>query len=162
MKRGPAPKPSRLKILAGNPGRRPLNEAEPEPQLVDSLEPPIELDELEQRFWSYYAGLLQRCRVLSEADVHALAAAAQWWSVYQRAMADLNGELTQSTKSNGEIAKPTVTIARQAFGQCWAIMQAFGLNPGDRSKLRALPPAEGHDPLDKYFGLRTGVKRFLA
>ena len=30
-RRGPPPKPTRLKILAGNPGKRPLNDAEPVP-----------------------------------------------------------------------------------------------------------------------------------
>ncbi len=161
MRRGPAPKPTRLKVLAGNPGRRPLNEAEPEPQLIQNIDPPIELDELGAKFWRYYAALLQRCRVLSEADVHALAAAAQWWSVYQRAMQDLSGSLIQTSPANGDCAKPTVAIARQAFSQCWAIMQAFGLNPGDRSKLRALPPKDD-DQAERFFGLRHKARRFLA
>lgn len=161
MRRGPAPKPTRLKVLAGNPGRRPLNEAEPEPQLVENLESPVELDELGQRFWHYYATLLKRCRVLSEADVHALAAAAQWWSVFQRSMKDLSGSLVQSTAANGDCAKPAVTIARQAFSQCWSIMQAFGLNLGDRSKLRALPPpTDDQDPTAKYFSNHP-ARRFL-
>lgn len=121
------------------------------------------LTNLANGFWNYDAALLQRCRVLSEADVHALAAAAQWWSVFQRWMNDLSGALTQITVANGEVAKPTVTIARQAFSQCWSIMQAFGLNPGDRSKLRALPPeAESDDPAATYFNNRHGAKRFLA
>ena len=31
---GPPPKPTKLKLLAGNPGKRPLNENEPEPEAV--------------------------------------------------------------------------------------------------------------------------------
>jgi P27 family predicted phage terminase small subunit len=157
MRRGPAPKPTRLKLLAGNPGRRRLNDTEPQPKLAARLVPPVELDDFGLKFWRYHATLLKHCRVLSEADVHALAAAAQWWSVYQRAMNDLGGKLTQSSVANGEVAKPAVTIARQAFSLCWSVMQAFGLNPGDRSKLRAMPPDPEDDPTEKYF-----AKRFLA
>jgi hypothetical protein len=48
-------------------------------------------------------------------------------------------------------------IAKQAFSQCWAIMSAFGLNPGDRAKLRAIPPDADDDPARKFF-----ARRFLA
>ena len=120
MRRGPAPKPNRLKILAGNPGRRPLNDDEPQPKLVTRLAAPVKLDSHGLKFWRYYATLLKRVRVLSEADIHALAAAAQWWSVYQRAMEGLKDGLTQITEANGEVAKPSVGIAKQAFSQCWA------------------------------------------
>lgn len=157
MRRGPAPKPNRLKILAGNPGRRPLNDDEPQPKLVTRLNAPVELDSHGLKFWRYYATLLKRIRVLSEADIHALAAAAQWWSVYQRAMEGLKNGLTQVTEANGEVAKPSVGIAKQAFSQCWAIMSAFGLNPGDRAKLRAIPPDADDDPARKFF-----ARRFLA
>jgi P27 family predicted phage terminase small subunit len=161
MRRGPAPKPTRLKAIAGNPGRRPLNNAEPEPQLIENLDSPVELDALGQKFWDYYAKLLQRCRVLSEADIHALAAAAQWWSVYQRAMSGLNDGVTQHSEANGNVARPEVMVAKSAFSCCWNLMQSFGLNPGDRSKLRALP-LQKESPEDKYFGIRHGASRFLA
>src|SRR5687768_7931462 len=142
MRRGPAPKPTHLKVLAGNPGRRKLNQAEPQPRLARRLLSPVKLDDYGRAFWDYYSQLLKRIRVLSEADLHALASGAQWWSVYQRAMSGLHDGLTQVTDANGEIAKPQVTIARQAFQQCWAVMSTFGLNPGDRGKLRALPTSE--------------------
>ena len=157
MRRGPAPKPTRFKLLAGNPGRRPLNHEEPQPKLVARLVSPVELDEHGLKFWKYYAALLKRVRVLSEADVHALAAAAQWWSVYQRAMDGLKDGLTQITDANGEIAKPSVGIAKQAFSQCWAIMSSFGLNPGDRAKLRAIPPDPEEDEVERF-----KARRFLA
>ncbi len=123
----------------------------------------MKLDPHAHKFWRYYAVLLKRVRVLSEADLHALAAAAQWWSVYQRAMESLNDNLTHTTVANGETARPHVGIARAAFAQCWAVMAAFGLNPGDRSKLRALPPDEDDDPVNKYKSRRFfGARRFLA
>jgi hypothetical protein len=38
-------------------------------------------------------------------------------------------------------------------------MSAFGLNPGDRAKLRAIPP-DLEDPVGEFFGRRA--RRFLA
>jgi P27 family predicted phage terminase small subunit len=117
----------------------------------------FKLDSYGLKFWQYHAERLKRVRVLSELDLYALAAAAQWWSVYQRAMEGLSDKLTQVTPANGEVAKSEVAIAKQAFSQCWAIMSAFGLNPGDRAKLRALPPDPEDDPAEEFF-----ARRFLA
>jgi hypothetical protein len=39
-KPGPARLPRRLKIITGNPGKRPLNEDEPEPDALDDFSPP--------------------------------------------------------------------------------------------------------------------------
>jgi len=42
--RGRKPKPSYLKLLNGNPGKRPLNEREPQPQPEREIPPaPLEL-----------------------------------------------------------------------------------------------------------------------
>ncbi len=62
--RGPKPKPTYLKIVAGNPGHRPLNAKEPKP--AGNLEaPPIWLTESQQAGWRYAIehsphGLLKR------------------------------------------------------------------------------------------------------
>jgi len=39
--RGPPPKPTYLRILEGNPSKRPLNRNEPQPPPVETLDPPI-------------------------------------------------------------------------------------------------------------------------
>ena len=38
--RGPPPKPTYLRILEGNPSKRPLNRNEPQPPPVETLDPP--------------------------------------------------------------------------------------------------------------------------
>ena len=160
MRRGRPPKPTRLKIIEGNRGRRPLPSAEPQPRLAARLRSPVQLDAYGLRFWQHFATLLRRIRVLSECDCHALAAAAQWWSVYQRSMRELKGSLTHTTEANGEIAKPAVGIARQAFQQCWSVMSAFGLNPGDRSKLRAIEPKPEDTPADEFFNADISARKY--
>lgn len=48
-KRGPKSKPTKLKKQLGNPGRRPLNDAEPEPD--GRAEPPDYLDDYAAEVW---------------------------------------------------------------------------------------------------------------
>lgn len=61
MAAGRPPKPTHLKVIAGNPGKRALPTNEPQPELRD-LEPPRDLDEDEQREWDRIAPLLRDAR----------------------------------------------------------------------------------------------------
>ena len=53
------PKPTKLKILEGNPGRRPLNESEPLPQSIAPECPDWLLDEAKKE-WNRLALLNQK------------------------------------------------------------------------------------------------------
>ncbi len=55
-----------------------------------------------------------------------------------RALAEMK-EITQTTEANGKVAKPEVAIAKQAFNAVRSIMQEFGIGPGSRTKVTALP-----------------------
>ena len=52
MRPGPRPIPTKLKILRGNPGMRPLNKREPQP-VGDLKEPPGHFDEDTKAVWNY-------------------------------------------------------------------------------------------------------------
>lgn len=71
--RGRRPKPIRLKALTGNPGKRPLNPAElnPEPNVPEC---PAELGPVAHREWDRLAGELGALRILTNLDRAALAA----------------------------------------------------------------------------------------
>jgi P27 family predicted phage terminase small subunit len=99
--------------------------------------------------------------LLSELDLHLLAMAAQWWSVHVRALAEMK-EITQTTEANGKVAKPEIAIAKQAFNAVRSIMQEFGIGPGSRSKVEALPEEENDDRTARYFNDRPSVRRFLG
>jgi P27 family predicted phage terminase small subunit len=62
--RGRRPKPTWLKIVAGNPGKRPLNDDEPQP-IGDLLDPPEWFSDSQKEGWRYAIasappGLLKR------------------------------------------------------------------------------------------------------
>ena len=67
MMEGRPPTPTSLKILNGNPGKRPLNNAEPHSKLTKPR-CPDHLDEIAQEEWKRVARILMRMRVLTEAD----------------------------------------------------------------------------------------------
>ena len=70
--RGPAPKPTAIKRLQGDRGKRPLNEREPTlpPGVPDC---PDHLDEVARRERARVSSLLLRMRVVTEADYIGLA-----------------------------------------------------------------------------------------
>ena len=72
--RGRRPKPTRLKVLTGNPGKRALNESEPtpEPNVPDC---PPELGEVARREWNRLAAELGALRIITNLDRAALAEA---------------------------------------------------------------------------------------
>jgi phage terminase small subunit len=70
--RGRKPKPTHLKVLSGNPGRRPLPESEPKPQPVA---PPCPdwLPEEARAKWDELAPELERLGLLTAVDGPAFA-----------------------------------------------------------------------------------------
>src|SRR5438067_3785806 len=71
--RGRRPKPTRLKMLTGNPGKRPLNHDEPRPE-ANIPECPPELGPLARQEWDRLVGELAALRLLTNLDRAALAA----------------------------------------------------------------------------------------
>ena len=71
--RGRKPKPTTLKVLAGNPGHRALNDREP-PAPDDAPEPPDCLDAEGQAEWHRVTACLRQMGLLTAADRTALMA----------------------------------------------------------------------------------------
>ena len=71
--RGRRPTPTRLKVLTGNPGKRPLNAAEltPKPAIPEC---PTELGPVARREWDRLVGKLASLSLLTNLDRAALAA----------------------------------------------------------------------------------------
>jgi phage terminase small subunit len=91
VKPGTKPKPTHLKLIEGNRGKRPINrkEAKTIPALPDPP-PHLTADGLEE--WRRVAGWLHKIGLLSEVDRAALAAYAQAygrWVQAERAIAKM-------------------------------------------------------------------------
>ncbi len=65
--KGRKPKPSHLKLVQGNPGKRPINASEPHPARARPSAP-AHLSEKARETWGYVTGILDRMGILTEAD----------------------------------------------------------------------------------------------
>ncbi len=144
MPGGRPPKPTRIKELAGNPGKRALNRNEPQFPAA-GLACPRWLPREARKEWRRVARLLKAQRVVTAADRGALSAYCLSYARWQEAESALDrGGLTQTIpvcNRKGEvvgekqIARPEVSIAQQYQRLMTAAASKLGMDPSSRSKV---------------------------
>ena len=137
--RGRKPKPTAIKAKTGNPGKRPLNGAEPQPS-VPATPPyaPRFLSEEGKREWRRLARLLLDTGLYTEFDYMALAMLCQVWcrwkQMEQKVMAA--GEVLVSKETGNLYQNPYLHVANRAWEQMRKMLAEFGLTPSSRSRIR--------------------------
>ncbi len=137
--RGRKPKPTKMKVLAGNPGKRPLNKNEPQPKSAIPDCPKF-LTKEAVLDWKRITVDLSALGVLAEIDRAALAAYCQVWARWVKAEDKLNqeGEFVQTKKGN-EIQNPYLAIANKCLKQMREYLIEFGMTPSSRSRISGAP-----------------------
>jgi len=135
MKPGRRPKPTKLKKLAGNPGRRPLNEREPHfPPSLPTC--PRHLSKEAKGEWKRLAQLLYDQGLLTEVDRGALAAVCQAYGRWVKSERKVTEHGMVSYSAHGsEIPSAHLRIARQAMDDYVRLASEFGLTPSSRSRV---------------------------
>ena len=138
MKPGRKSKPSALKLIDGNPGKRPLNAHEPKPQKVYEPDPPEGFDELQTAKWQEVTAKLAKVRVLTELDLDALEIYCREWVNMHLAIADIavRGKL-MTTPGGGVMWNPNWSQYKHSQSVCRSIMAEFGMTPSTRTNLVA-------------------------
>lgn len=153
--RGPAPQPTALKVLRGNPGKRPLPKNEPMP---DANEPhmPAWLDEDARAEWRRIVPILLKMKVLTVADGAALAVYCEAYSTMGQALKTLHqdGPTFISPKTSVEHARPEVGIVQQCRMHIKAFCQEFGMTPSARSRMIAIGQEESGSSMEDLLGYR--------
>jgi P27 family predicted phage terminase small subunit len=146
-KRGPRPQPTQLKILRGNPGKRPINKSEPQPS-ADGVVMPPHLGEVAAVKWAEVLPLLQAVKVMTRADIEALARYCdtyEWW-LATRAKLKKEGDTYPILNDKGDVKyiaqRPEVSIAHKLAVQLRQLEQDFGLNPSARTGLHVEEPKQ--------------------
>ena len=149
--RGAKPKPTALKVLAGNPGRRPLNDLEPQPT-VGSMDPPPGLSEEAARHWGIVSHHLHECGLLTEIDKPAFRlyceAFARWHDANEQI--SIYGPVVKSPKGF-VVQSPYLGIANRAHDQMVKLLVEFGMTPSSRSRVaveQKAKPSNVYDNLD--------------
>lgn len=128
-------KPSELRVIEGNRGKRPIPKS---PQYAPlSSVPPRHLDRVGKGMWKRVATALETTRVLQQTDYYALVALCEQWSLYRRALADVEdrGHLVESTRDEGLVKNPSCLEASRALTAWTNLAARFGLTPSDRARL---------------------------
>jgi P27 family predicted phage terminase small subunit len=153
--KGRPPVPTQLKILRGNPGKRKIKQGEPTPP-SDGIEMPEYLGEVAQRRWAVMLPLLQAVRVMTRADIEALARYCdtyEWW-LATRAKLKAEGDTYPILNDKGEVKyvaqRPEVSIAHKLAAQLHALEADFGLTPSSRTKLATQVEVK-KDALEEFF-----------
>ena len=133
--RGREPKPTRLKVITGNPGKRPLNldEPSPEPAVPDC---PPELGPAAQREWERLVDELAKLRVLTNLDRAALAAYCGAYALWAESTEAIGkyGVMVKSP-TGFPIQSPYVSIANRQAEIMMRIASEFGFTPASRGRI---------------------------
>lgn len=157
--RGPKPKPTHLKLVTGNPGRRALNKAEP--KVRDAIPPaPADLLADARLEWDRVAKDLYWAGILKDVDRAAFTCYCQAygrWVQAQRALAKMAATdpvtegLLVKTPNGAVIQNPLVGIRNKAEADMLRSAAEMGMTPSARSRVQATPPDGEEDPAAKYF-----------
>ena len=155
MTAGRKPKPTHLKVIAGNPGKRALNKREPKPRPGVPTRP-AGLSARAVKAWDEVAPMLHEMGVLTSADGMALAQCCEAYADLQAARAALKKRkaLTYDSISStgGKMVRsyPEAGLISDADRRFRAWLVEFGLTPSARSKVTTMAPEV--DPADAFFG----------
>lgn len=146
---GRPPKPTSLKVLNGNPGRRPLNKKEPKPK--KGIPPcPQYLNTEARKEWKRISKQLFDLGLLTEIDRTALASYCIAFERWQHAEAKITSEnLVMVTKTGYPIQNPYLCIANKAMEQMKGWLSEFGMTPSSRSRVTSSKEEET-DPMEAF------------
>ena len=151
--RGRKPKPTAIKLVEGNPGKRPLNTNEPKPK---SKAPscPKWLEGEAKKEWRRLAKQMEQLGILTEVDRAAFAGYCQAYARWKDAeeFISKHGAIVK-TPSGYWQQVPQVSIAQQYLKQMSKFCEQFGLTPASRSRIVAdSTQGDAADEMERLLG----------
>ena len=149
--RGPKPRPTALRLIDGNPSKRPINESEPSP--TGKAWMPSHLSDEAKKCWRRIMRAMPP-GFYTPADEALLAAYCEAWSDHARATKEIAAGRSIIVKSGkGFAVSPLLTIRTRAAQTMVSLAARLGLSPADRVGLVA--PAQSPNGKGKWDGLIT-------
>jgi|CXWL01.1.fsa_nt_gi P27 family predicted phage terminase small subunit len=151
--------PTQIRLVTGNPSKRPLPKGEPKPQ---SGAPPLPLhigkNKTAAGEWRRICGLtqLKNANVLTIADGPMLEATVSAYATFRKANDEItkHGFTYESVGQSGGIMhrqRPEVAIAADAWRRYVGGLTHFGLSPATRSKVQTNDEQEDGDEAEGFF-----------
>jgi len=154
------PVPTALKVLRGNPGKRPLTKNEPKPSL-GAPGCPSWLSIEARAEWRRVVPRLDEIGMLTKVDRAALATYCETWATFVYAQRQVHEHgivimAVEKISDDGQVIytratkNPAIIVARDAANQIRQFCTEFGMTPSARTRL-SLPEAEGDDAASSIF-----------
>ena len=158
--RGRKPKPTALKVIQGNPGKRPLPKNEPKPATTKRTPPaPVYLPDDAKAEWRRVAKELHGMGLLTRVDTDALAAYCQVFARWVEAERKLATDGMVTITSNGNpIQNPWLSIANRAMTEMRKWLIEFGMTPSSRARVKVASTEEA-DPFAEFMNRRQKRER---
>ncbi len=152
---GPAPTPTALRVLRGNPSKRPFNVNEPHPDRGEHPpDCPDSLDGLGRAEWQRLAPILHRAGLLTLVDEATFAVYCTARGQFIEASRHLADHGSTRVSPNGfETASPWVAIQDRAAKTLHRVGCEFGLTPASRSRI-AVEPKDSQDEFEAFIARR--------
>lgn len=159
--RGRKPKPTHLKLIEGNPGKRAIPKGI-EIQPTATPNPPSFIVGYAREEWERIAASLAPTGMLTDVDLAALASYCQSYAIWRQATEAINkmaasdmltGGLMIKTSNGNAIQNPLVGTANKAASDMVRYAAEFGMTPSARSRLALDAPGA---PASKFAGLIGG------
>lgn len=151
--RGRKPKPTNLKLVEGNPGKRALTKDEPEPEQVTRVPaPPKRLSTGAKAVWREEAPALVKMKLLSVADLRTFGNYCELQSRFEffhRRGVNAR-DLDKMTKFN--------RAAVQCEKEARLLAASFGLEPSSRTRIRGSAETPELDEVDELLNAAARLK----
>lgn len=129
--------PTALKVVRGNPGKRPLNKAEPEYE--KGADVPDYLSPAAKKHWSEVYKMLNDAGVLTKVDSHVLGMYCEAFATWRDATDKVAKHGTVIKAPSGfPVQSPFLAIANKAHEQMRKLLIELGMTPASRTKVTAV------------------------
>jgi P27 family predicted phage terminase small subunit len=148
--RGAKPKATVLKLITGNPGRRPLNEQEAKPRVVIPDAPEMLKGEALTE-WHRVTPLLAEVGLIAQLDRAVIAGYCQAWARWLDCERQLEVTgLIVKAPTGYAMYSPYLPAANKALEQVRQMAEQIGLSGSARSRIKAADVAGEIDPAEAF------------
>ena len=149
-------KPTGLKLVEGNAGKRGVNAGEPEPMLLNDLAPSKRMEPRSKAVWLEIAPMLRSMQVLTIADVMALEMLCDSIADYRYSRQQRGDDFVVTSAKGSEMISQWLVAQQMSARRADTMMSSFGMTPAARSKLMINPQGDLFAP-----AADTGPARFF-
>lgn len=147
--------PTKLHILHGNPGKRPLNDKEPQPELKIPV-PPAFITGVALEEWTRITKELHTLGLIAEINRALIAAYCKAYADWTEAEWHYDNEpKIYKTETGYPVLTPWRSVADKAFERMCRVATGFGMDPASMSRIKGVAAPKNDMP-------NVGAKKFLA